>query len=99
MTHILQICGAGGIGAGLGFFYFSGLWRTLQGLSTAHWPALWVLISFLFRMSCLLMGFLYLMTYGEEIHLLAAILGFWIIRKVLTQRWGTLPNQVAPPRG
>jgi len=75
-------------GLALGAFYFIALWRTVRQLPKAHSPARLMLGSFILRMSVVMAGF-YLVMGGEHWERLAvAMLGFIIMRKVLTYRLG-----------
>jgi len=71
-----------------GAFYFITLWHTVQRLPAAHGPARLMLVSFVLRMTVVLAGF-YLIMGGEHWErLAAAMLGFIIIRKILTYLLG-----------
>lgn len=75
-------------GLALGAFYFITLWHTVQRLPAAHGPARLMLVSFVLRMTVVLAGF-YLIMGGEHWErLAAAMLGFIIIRKILTYLLG-----------
>ena len=75
-------------GLALGAFYFTALWRTVRQLPEAHSPARLMLGSFIIRMVVVMAGF-YLVMGGEHWERLAvAMLGFIIMRKILTYRLG-----------
>jgi F1F0 ATPase subunit 2 len=75
-------------GLALGAFYFIALWQTVQRLQSATSPARLMLVSFVLRMAMVMAGF-YLVMGGEHWERLAvAMLGFIIIRKILTYRLG-----------
>ncbi|KFZ44275.1 hypothetical protein DS62_06910 [Smithella sp. SC_K08D17] len=75
-------------GLALGAFYFITLWHTVQRLPAAHGPTRLMLVSFVLRMTVVLAGF-YLIMGGEHWErLAAAMLGFIIIRKILTYLLG-----------
>lgn len=71
-------------GLALGAFYFIALWQTVQRLQSATSPARLMLFSFILRMAVVMAGF-YLVMGGEHWErLVSAMLGFIIIRKILT---------------
>lgn len=72
----------------LGAFYFTALWRTVRRLSKAHSPARLMLGSFIVRMAVVMAGFYLIMNGGHWERLAAAMIGFIIIRKILTYRLG-----------
>jgi F1F0 ATPase subunit 2 len=75
-------------GLALGAFYFIALWQTVQRLQSATSPARLMLGSFIIRMAVVMAGF-YLVMGGEHWERLAvAMLGFIIMRKILTYRLG-----------
>lgn len=81
-------------GAGLGAFYFGGLWwtlgRILDSLSPASEPKVpfgLALGSFVVRTVITLAGF-YLVANGDWIRLLLCLAGFLLARTVLVRRWG-----------
>ena len=68
----------------LGVIFFAGLWWTVQkGLVSAH-PALWFLGSLLIRTTLTVAGF-YLVAAGSWQKLVACLLGFLLIRLILTR--------------
>ncbi|HQK99921.1 MAG TPA: ATP synthase subunit I [Smithellaceae bacterium] len=80
-------------GLALGGFYFTALWQTVKKLSTARHPARLMVTSLLVRLAVLLAG-LYIVMAGQWERLAAAMLGFLIIRKLLTVRLG--PSKQEP---
>ena len=71
-------------GLALGAFYFIALWQTVKRLQSATSPAHLMLGSLILRMALVMAGF-YLVMGGEHWERLAlAMLGFIIMRKVLT---------------
>jgi len=72
-------------GAGLGIFYFAGLWWTVQKLLSARSPALLSLGSFAVRTAVVLTGFYFIMG-GQWERLLACLAGFMTARIVLLRR-------------
>lgn len=74
-------------GAGVGVFYFGGLWWTTQRLVTTANPALLAFASFVVRTVLSLAGF-YLVAGGQWVRLIACLAGFLLARTVLVRRWG-----------
>ncbi|NMF85728.1 MAG: ATP synthase subunit I [Leptolyngbya sp. LCM1.Bin17] len=74
------------IGFGLGLFYFSFLWFTVQRLVSSPHPVLLMVGSGLARLSVVLLGF-YLIVGGHWQRLLIALAGFLIARTLLIARW------------
>ncbi|MGA2780729.1 MAG: ATP synthase subunit I [Smithella sp.] len=75
-------------GLALGAFYFTALWRTVRQLPKAHSPARLMLGSFIIRMAVVMAGF-YLVMGGEHWERLAmALIGFILMRMILTRRLG-----------
>ncbi|MCW5600822.1 ATP synthase subunit I [Nitrosomonas sp.] len=82
---------AGMAGLVLGTIFFGGLWWTVQkGISFKH-PAIWFLGSWLLRTSIILVGF-YVVSDGYWDRLLACLLGFIIMRFIVTQCMGAPVN-------
>ncbi len=79
-------------GAGLGFFYFGGLWLTVRQLAKTDQPALLMSASFIGRLGFTLLGF-YLVADGYWERLLVAVLGFFLVRLLLVRRLGNLKQQ------
>jgi F1F0 ATPase subunit 2 len=79
-------------GVGLGFFYFGGLWLTVQYLAKTEQPILWMGLSFLGRLGLTLFGF-YLVADGHWERLMVAIAGFFLARLLLVRRLGKLKEQ------
>ncbi|KQC10765.1 MAG: hypothetical protein APR62_11320 [Smithella sp. SDB] len=75
-------------GMGLGAFYFIVLWWMVQRLPQAKSPTRLMIGSFIIRMAVILTGFYLVMGNGHWERLAAAMLGFIIIRKILTYRLG-----------
>lgn len=82
---ILSLAFAAGLA--LGAFYFIALWRTVKQLSSAAHPARLMLGSLVLRMAVLTVGFYFVMG-GHWERLAAALLGFVVMRKILTYRLG-----------
>jgi F1F0 ATPase subunit 2 len=85
---LFPLVAAFAVGLALGAFYFATLWRTVRQLPATHSPARLMLVSFVLRMAVVMAGF-YLVMGGEHWErLVSAMLGFIIIRKILTYRLG-----------
>lgn len=91
MSGLLAVLG----GAGLGLFYYAGLWFTLRRLPQQMHPGLWVFGSFTLRLAVSLAGFYLIL--GPDRHLPrlgVALLAFIVARVLLTRRL----RPVAEPR-
>ncbi len=85
-TLIFTLIAAFVAGMVLGAFYFTALWWTVRQLPAVHSPARLMLVSFIIRMAALLAGFYLVMGTTHWERLAVAMLGFIIIRKILTYR-------------
>jgi F1F0 ATPase subunit 2 len=74
------------IGFGLGIFYFSCLWFTVQSLPRTQHPVLLMVGSGIARLGIALLGF-YLIAGQQWQFLLIALLGFLLARSLLIARW------------
>ncbi len=89
MNELLPLMPTFLTGVLLGGFFFGGLWWTVQkGLASAN-PALWFMGSFLIRTAITVTGF-YLVAAGSWQKLLSCLLGFIILRFIIT-RFTRLP--------
>lgn len=84
-------------GAGLGLFFFGGLWMTVQRLPRARHPALLAAGSLLLRVSLSVVGF-YLVMDGYWERLLVCLAGF-VLMKVLLVRHRTDRSKKSTGRG
>jgi F1F0 ATPase subunit 2 len=73
-------------GLALGIFYFGGLWLTVQRLPEARQPALLALGSLAGRLGVTLLA-VYLVTGGQWARIGVCLLGFFVMRTILVQRW------------
>lgn len=71
----------------LGAFYFIALWRTVKKLPDTPNPLRLMLGSFVLRMAVVLPGFYFVMG-GEWQRLGTALMGFLLMRMILTRRLG-----------
>jgi F1F0 ATPase subunit 2 len=81
------------MGAGLGLFYFCGLWLTVKQLHKSLHPASLTIASFLVRTGVILLGFYYIME-GRLERLLAAMAGFLIVRLILVRLIGPVQSKL-----
>ncbi|MGB5217925.1 MAG: ATP synthase subunit I [Smithella sp.] len=87
-TLLLSLLVAFVAGLALGTIYFTALWRTVRQLPSAKSPASLMIASFILRMAVVLAGFYLIIGGGHWERLAAAMMGFIIIRKILTYRLG-----------
>jgi F1F0 ATPase subunit 2 len=87
-TLIFTLIAAFVAGLALGAFYFIALWQTVQRVPSTASPARLMLGSFILRMAVVMAGFYLIINGGHWERLAAAMLGFIIIRKILTYRLG-----------
>jgi len=87
-TLFLYLIAAFTAGTALGAVYFTALWHTVRQLASAKSPARLLLVSYVLRLAVVLTGFYLLMGDGHWERLVAATLGFVIVRKILTYRLG-----------
>jgi len=72
----------------LGAFYFIALWRTVKRLPDTPSPLRLMLGSFFVRMAVLLPGFYFVMSGGHWERIIMALIGFILMRKLLTRHFG-----------
>lgn len=87
-TMIFALVAAFTAGLILGAFYFIALWKTVRQLPSSKSPARLMLGSFILRMAVVMAGLYLLMGAGHWERLAAAMLGFIVMRKILTFRLG-----------
>jgi F1F0 ATPase subunit 2 len=87
LTTMMILMAAFAAGLVLGGFYFIALWQTVRRLPATGSPARLMLGSLVLRMAVLSAGFYFVMG-GHWERLAAAMLGFIVIRKILTYRLG-----------
>jgi F1F0 ATPase subunit 2 len=88
VTFLFTLIAAFVAGLALGAFYFIALWQTVQRVPSTASPARLMLGSFILRMAVVMAGFYLIINGGHWERLAAAMLGFIIIRKILTYRLG-----------
>lgn len=72
-------------GIGLGFFYFGGLWLTIQRLPDTRSPALFMVGSFLTRLILTLLGF-FIVMHGSWARLTICVIGLLLTRTLVVRR-------------
>jgi len=90
---ILYLLASFTAGAALGAAYFTGLWWTVRRLSKVQHPSKLLMGSFGVRIAMVLAGFFLIMHGGHWERLAVAMLGFIVVRKILTFALG--PQHVA----
>lgn len=88
MTLLIYLFAAFAAGMALGAFYFTALWQTVQKLPSAASPAKLMIGSLILRLAVVLSGFYLIMNGGHWERLASAMLGFIIMRKIITYRLG-----------
>ena len=78
----------GAAGMALGALYFVGLWQTVKRLPQTEVRGLLLLVSLVARLSVLLAIFYVLLQDGRWERLAAVLIGFVVMRKILTVRLG-----------
>jgi len=87
MITVALLSGAFAAGLVLGAFYFIALWRTVKKIPDTPSPVRLMLGSFVLRMALLLPGFYFVMS-GHWERLIMALIGFILMRKLLTRHFG-----------
>jgi F1F0 ATPase subunit 2 len=77
-------------GAGIGLFYFGGLWLTVNQLAKTDRPGMLFLVSFLVRTAVSLAGF-YLVMDSQWQRAAALLAGFLLARLLTVRYWGIAP--------
>ncbi len=76
------------VGLALGAFYFISLWQTVQRLGQTQSRARLLVISYVLRLSVVLTAFYFLLRDGHWEWLVAAMIGFVVMRKIFTYHFG-----------
>ncbi|RIK40566.1 MAG: ATPase F0F1 [Chloroflexi bacterium] len=77
-------------GAGIGLFYFGGLWWTANQLTRTNRPGLLFMASFVGRTGLSVLGF-YLVMGDRWERAAAAVVGFLLARLLTVRYWGLRP--------
>ena len=88
MADIGELAVALFLGAVLSGIYFGALWLTLRRVTHSRRPAMLLMLSLLVRLTLLLTGFYLILEGGHWDRLLAALIGFILVRILLTRRLG-----------
>jgi F1F0 ATPase subunit 2 len=78
-------------GMALGAFFSLNLWATVRKMTNEHTPWYILVGNFMLRMGVVLAGF-YIVMAGHWERLLAALLGFVLMREILVHRLGRKPK-------
>lgn len=74
------------VGAGIGVFYFGGLWWTVRRVAGAKYPAFLTIGSFFGRSLVVCAALYAILQYGHWGLLLAALVGFTAARFIIVRR-------------
>jgi F1F0 ATPase subunit 2 len=85
MNSVLHLLLAFAAGAGIGGFYFGGLWWTVRRLATSERQGALTLTSFYIRTGLTLLAFYFVMG-GQWERLLFALLGTSLVRALMVRR-------------
>jgi len=87
-TMVFHLITAFAAGLVLGAFYFIALWQTVRRLPSSKSQVRLVLGSFVIRIAVVMTGFYFIVGGGHWERLAVAMLGFVLMRKILTYRLG-----------
>lgn len=87
MSTVLEYTTSFAAGILLGLFFLQGLWLTLRDLDKARRPGLRLLGSMLVRFALVLAAFFVLARYAGWQHVLAAVIGFSLLRLFIIGRF------------
>lgn len=94
VSTVMILAAAFTAGLALGAVYFIALWQTVRRLPSTASPVRLMLGSLVLRLAVLAVGFYFIMG-GHWERMAAAMLGFVVMRKILTYRLG--PQKAAQP--
>lgn len=97
MSPFIPVLLAFAAGLAFGLFFFGGLWLTVRRLPASRCPVLLLLASFAIRTAVAVVGFYFVMG-GRWERALACLVGFLIMRFVLTARLRPDRTPAAPRR-
>lgn len=70
----------------IGLFYFGGLWVTIRKINQTKSPLALTMVSFLVRLVVSMFLFYFVLKMGDWQHLIAALIGFILMKFVLVQK-------------
>lgn len=97
-SMVLHLFIAFAAGLILGLFYFGTLWLTLQRLPVTRRPALLTVGGFFVRTGLTLVGFFLVMA-GHWERAIACMVGFLVMRKFMTYRYGPMKQATPQKQG
>lgn len=97
MNAMLMLLLMFAVGLALGAFYFLSLWQTIKRLSRAESRARLLIVSYALRLSVVLSAFYFLLKDGHWERLALALVGFVVMRKILTHHFGPQKTLEAVP--
>ncbi|MCF6148297.1 MAG: ATP synthase subunit I [Candidatus Kuenenia sp.] len=74
------------VGMAMGILNFAGMWSTIHYLSVVKYPSVLIALSYTVRMAIILATFYFVMD-GRWEKLLACMVGFFFVRRVLIKRF------------
>lgn len=90
MNQLILIGSGLAAGGFMGYFYFGGLWWTLERMRTQQHPYAMLILSFFIRSVLVTAGFYLLLKIRWELVALGVV-GFIAIRYLLVRSWGAMP--------
>lgn len=87
MNAILILILMFAVGLALGAFYFISLWQTVSRVAETENRARLLLVSYVLRLAVVLTAFYFLLRDGHWERLAVAMIGFVVMRKVLTHHF------------
>jgi len=91
LNEALSLILAFSVGMALGAFFSLNLWVSVRRMADEHTPWYIVFGNFMLRMGVVVIGF-YLVMAGHWERMLAALLGFVLMREILVRRLGRKPR-------
>ncbi len=79
-------------GMAVGLFYFGGLWWTVRRLPAVRRPAMWILSSYLIRIT-VCVGAMFLVSQGRWERILILLAGFLAVRLLMVRRLSPVPAE------
>ena len=91
MVEAYHLLLAFSVGMALGAFFSLNLWASVRRMTDEHSPWYIVFGNFMLRMGVVVIGF-YLVMAGHWERMLAALLGFVLMREIMVRRLGRKPR-------